>query len=300
MTGLFTKIFIEVRWPVVWFSAGLALVMALLTSLLPKVLGDIHHIFERLPFVKPLITALLGVDPGEQLTAQMSQAFLWVHPTVLTLIWAHVVMYCSRMPAGEIDRGTVDFLLGLPVSRWKVFLCESVGWVLSGVVIIVAGFCGHLAASSALQPDMTPSKTATCYVLVNLFCVYLAVGGFAFLVSSMCDRRGRAVGVVFAVLLLSFLLNFVAQFWDPFRPELARPVIPGISLPAPTTSDTGLPPAEPFITLATFSVMEYYRPALIIQSEQFPASDLAVLLTLFLICWLSAGLIFRSRSICTT
>jgi hypothetical protein len=59
----------------------------LLTALLPKILGNIHTMFDKLPMVKPLITALLGVDPGEQMSSQLSQAFLWVHPTVLTLLW---------------------------------------------------------------------------------------------------------------------------------------------------------------------------------------------------------------------
>ncbi|MCP4509979.1 MAG: hypothetical protein GY826_26680, partial [Fuerstiella sp.] len=133
MKGLLRKIFMEVRWPVLILSIGLALIMALLTELLPKVLGDIDKVFAKLPFVKPLITALLGMDPGEAFTAQMTQAFLWVHPTVLSLIWAHELMYSSRMPAGEIDRGSVDFLLGLPVTRWKLYLSETIGWILSGL-----------------------------------------------------------------------------------------------------------------------------------------------------------------------
>ena len=89
MKGILRKIFHEVRWPVLFFSLGLAVIMGLLTALLPKVLGDIDKMFEKLPFVKPIITALLGMDPGEGFTAQMMQAFLWVHPTVLSIIWAH-------------------------------------------------------------------------------------------------------------------------------------------------------------------------------------------------------------------
>jgi beta-exotoxin I transport system permease protein len=300
VNGLLRKIYIEARWPVVWFSTGLALIMALMTSLLPRVLGDIGRIFDRLPFVRPLITALLGVDPGEQLTAQMSQAFLWVHPTVLTLIWAHAVMYCTRLPAGEVDRGTVDFLLGLPVSRWKVFIAETIGWLVSGIVILAAGYGGHTIASRWLQPDMMPPVKISLSVLINLFCVYLVVGGFSFLISSLSDRRGRAVGVIFAVLLMSFLLNFVAQFWDPLNPEsatAAMPSINGIQLSPPDQSDS---PDAGGITLATFSLMDYYRPAVIIQSEEFPTQDLTVLLTLFGITWCTAGVIFHRRSICTT
>jgi len=267
--GLLRKIYWEVRWPVLYFSLGLAAIMWLLTALLPKVLGDVHRVFAKIPFVKPLITALLGMDPGDEFTAGMMQAFLWVHPTVLSLVWAHELMYCTRMPAAEIDRGSVDFLLGLPVSRWKLYLSEAIGWVVSGTGILLVGFSGHLLASSSLQPQMRPSAFAVFGILCNLMAVYLAVGGLAFLVSSNSDRRGRAIGIMFAILLASFLLNFLAQFWDPAK------------------------------NVSFLSIMEYYRPALIIKSGAFPWGDVLTLVAIALTTWTTGGLIFKSRSICT-
>ena len=118
----------EVRWPVLWFSLGLCAIMGLLTALLPKILGNIHVMFGKMPMVKPLITALLGVDPGDQMSSQLSQAFLWVHPTVLTLIWAHEVMYCSRMPAGvalESVFGGDDWLADFGCLSLGVRLCRA-------------------------------------------------------------------------------------------------------------------------------------------------------------------------------
>jgi ABC-type transport system involved in multi-copper enzyme maturation permease subunit len=260
----------EVRWPVLWLSLGLCIVMGLLTALLPKVLGNIHTMFDKMGMIKPLLTALLGVDPGDQVSAQLSQAFLWVHPTVLTLLWAHEVMYCSRMPAGETDRGTADFLLCLPVSRWTIFLSETIGWLLSGFCILTLGYIGHLVASFSVQPGMRLSTAHTMMVMANLAAVYLAVGSFSFMISAISDRRGRAIGVIFTVLLASFLLNFLAQFLD-WAKAISR----------------------------WLSVMEYYRPAIIIQTGTFPTSDICVLLCMSIVLWTTSGIIFRRRSICT-
>ena len=169
MSGLLTRIWIEVRWPVLWFCLGLASIMALLTRLLPKVLGNIHEMFSKMPMVKPLLTAMLGVDPGDKVSTELSQAFLWVHPTVLTLLWAHAVMYCTRVPAGEVDRGTADFLLCLPVTRAQIYLAETFGGIASGLLILMTGFVGHrrrpAAASrrrlwSARPPDAPASRAA--------------------------------------------------------------------------------------------------------------------------------------------
>jgi ABC-type transport system involved in multi-copper enzyme maturation permease subunit len=204
------------------------------------------------------------------MTAQLSQAFLWVHPTVLTLVWAHETMYCTRLPAGEIDRGTADFLLCLPVSRWTVFVSESIGWLVSGAVILSFGLAGHLLAVQLAPAAIPMPVRSVVLVLVNFSCVYLAVGAFAFLISALSDRRGRAIGVIFALLLASFLLNFLAQFAD-----WASVIAPYVS------------------------VMAYYRPAIILQSGRLPIGDLLVLLTLAAALWTAAGSIFHRRRICT-
>jgi ABC-type Na+ efflux pump permease subunit len=269
MRGLLSKILTEVFWPVIWFCLGLCLIMGLLTALLPKVLGNIHEVFDNMPLVKPLITALLGVDPGNQISSQLSQAFLWTHPTLLTLLWAHELMYCSRMPAGEIDRGTADFLLCQPVTRTQVFVAESIGWLLSGVLILGSGCVGHLIASGFVHAEMRLPFASALLVLGNLGALYLAVGSLAFLLSACSDRRGRAVGIVFAILLLSFLLNFLAQFQDWAK------------------------------RISWLSMMEYYRPAIVIQNNQFPRADVLTLLTLAAIWWTAALIVFRRRSICT-
>ena len=268
--GLLKKILWEVRIPTMLFATALFVVMFLLTSLLPKVLGDFHKFFDKLPFVKPLITALLGMDPGDDgLTAAMMQAFLWVHPTVLTILWAHELMYCSRVPAAEIDRGSIDFLLGLPISRWNLFKVETLGWLFSGLFILSIGFAGHALAATQLQPSMQPHLFAVVSIMVNLFCIYLAVGAVAFLVSTNSDRRGRAIGIMFGILLLSFLLNFLAQFWAPAQ------------------------------TISFLSVMEYYRPAAIIQENKFPIKDVIILCLISVTAWTVAGIRFSKRSICT-
>ena len=285
MLGLLGKIFYETRWQSLLFGLGLAIVMSLLTALLPKVMGDIDQLFSKLPFIKPLITALLGVDPGDQLTATMSQAFLWVHPTVLTLIWAHELMFCTRTPAGEIDRGTIDFLLSLPISRWRVFMAETIAWLASGFVVIGLGFAGHLVTSQFTQAEMRPPWMLTFYIMVNLLALYLAVGGVAFLASAMSDRRYRAIGVVFCLLLASFLLNFIAQFWNPFSDSNS------------VTSIAGPAQDHPFISW--FSIVSYYRPAIIIRTGQFPMLDVGVLVTVAAICWSAAAAIFGRRNICT-
>jgi len=270
MRGLFKKTLYEVWLPILLFGLSLFTVKALLTCIYPQVQEGLDEFLDKIPFMKQMISALLGTDLGDGISARVMQAFLWVHPVVLTLIWAHEIIFCTRMPAGEIDRGTIDVLLGLPVSRRAVYMCETIVWLVSGLLIIGLGLLGHRIAAPIMPVEMRPELSRSILASMNLYCVYIAVGGIAFLVSSLSSRRGRAIAIIFAIVLASFLLNFLAQFWDPAK------------------------------EVAFLGIMNYYQPAHILQTGAFPFADVAILLSVGFSTWLIGGEIVARRSICTT
>jgi len=269
MRGLMTKFYYEARWTVLLFGLGLMAIMATLTIVLPFVLGDIDQFLDSIPFIRPIIAALLGTDPNAELNSRAIQAFLWVHPTVLALAWGAVLALCTRVPAGEIDRGSVDWLMSLPVSRSTIWLTEFVGWSVSGVIVLFIGVTGHLLASPWMPDNLRPDRLLVIFVTINLLAVYLAVGGITCLVCAFCDRRFRAIGIVFSVLVLSFLQNFLAQFWEPAQ------------------------------TVSFLSVLEYYRPAEVFESGGFPFRNVVILLAVAGVTWLTGLRVFVRRNICT-
>lgn len=267
--GLLLKTWHEVWLMTLLFGCALLGVNALLTFVIPQFQDAITEVLNKLPFVRPVFAAFLGTEVGDSITARTLQAFLWVHPTVLTLLWAHAIVFCTRLPAGEIDRGTIDVLLGLPVTRRAVYCGEVIAWLATGLLILLMGFLGHCLTLSSMPVETRPQLSRELMVLANLYGVYVAVGGIALLASSLSDRRGRAMAVTFAVVVASFLLNFVAQFWES---------------------------ADQF---AFLGLMEYYRPAQILQSGAFPVSDLIVLLSVGTTAALLGSEVVARRSICT-
>jgi hypothetical protein len=96
------------------------------------------------------------------------------------------------------------------------------------------------------------------------------VGGLAFLVSAVSDRRGRAIAVIFAILLASFLLNFLAQLWRP---------------------------AE---MVSFLSLLSYHKPLIVMRSGgAWPLGDMTVLFGFAVATWLAGGIWFARRDICT-
>jgi ABC-2 type transport system permease protein len=269
MLGLWRKTLAETWVQLLLFGLALCLVSALLTRLLPQLEEGLNQVFAMLPFVRRFIQALLGEDLGERINPQTLQAIIWVHPTILALLWAQEIVFCTRVPAGEIDRGTIDILLSWPVSRRKLFCAESVIWLASGMWLCLMMLVGHLVARQFVSSAATHSWRSVFLVLSNLYSMYVAVGAVALLVSTLSDRRGRAMATVFALVLASFLLNFLAQFW---------------------------PTAE---ILAPLSVLNYYRPAQILANANIPAHDMLMLWAVAVIAWVAGLEIFARRSICT-
>ena len=202
-----------------------------------------------------MISTLVGTHVGAAPTGQLLLAIVWVHPVVLAVLWAHEIVLCTRWPAGEIDRGTIDVLLGLPVLRRAVYWSESITWGFSGVFVLAMAALGYALGARAIEPADRPGTGPVLLVLINLLCVYAATGGFAFLISSMSSRRGRAVSIVFGVVLASFLLNFVSQFWAPAG------------------------------KLSFLCILSYYQPARILDEGALLTGDVAVLLAVAALTW---------------
>jgi MFS family permease len=105
--------------------------------------------------------------------------------------------------------------------------------------------------------------------MANLLCVFGSVAGVGFLISALGDRRGRAIAILFGLLLASFLLNVLAVFWAPAQ------------------------------RLAIFSVLHYYQPARVMTSGAMNVQDLVTLVGVGSAAWVAGLEIVARRSIKT-
>lgn len=268
--GLLLKTFREVWLGTMLFGLGLFVFEALLAYVLPTFFEDMAGPILQMPFFKNILRAMLGIEVGDSLGPTVLSSFAWVHPIALTLMWAHEIMFCTRVPAGEVDRGTMDVLLALPVSRWRIYVSETVAWLASGVCVLLLGLGGCLLGGLTVASENRAPWVLLLKVVANLGCLYLAVGGLAMLVSAMSERRGRAVAVVFALVLASFFLNVLAQFWSV---------------------------AE---HLSFLSVLHYYKPFAILQEGLWPVKDMLILTGCGAVLWTAGGIVFARRNICTS
>ncbi len=263
--GVLYKSWRETRWNILLFSGGLFLFETILAAIFPDIAEQVSQQMMQIPLVQNMLSGLLGVELSDNLPLQALGAFAWVHPVVLALIWSFEIMFCTRTPAAEIDRGSADMTLALPVSRRQIYLSESVMFVAAGLFMLSCGLLGYLVGSSGTEGALR--LPILVKILGNLFCVYLAVGGVAFMASSFCNRRGHAVGLAFAATLASFFLNFLVQNWAPAK------------------------------SAAFLSLLHYYKPMNVVRAAQWPLADMATLAGTGALFWLVGWLIFRRRDI---
>lgn len=258
-------------WPATLvLGVVLALVEAALAFVLPRFGSQLPQQWLEMGMVRGLLQAMLGTRIAEQLGPEMFHSIAWVDPLPLALMWAHAMISCTRVPAGEVDRGTVDVVLGLPVSRWELFASETVVWVGCGALLLLAALAGNLLGSLGLPPHARPHLGRLLIVLLNVFCLYCTIGGLSWLASSVSERRGRALTTVFLIILALFLLNYLAEFWQPLE------------------------------RIVFLSPLHYHRPVAILVTGTWPWHDLLVLFGAGAVMWVLAGVIFSRRDLATT
>ena len=267
--GLILKTLRE-TWPwTLLFALAVGGVEVLLAHILPTFFGEGSAAFLQFGFFRTILEGLLGTEVGSALGPEMVTSIAWVHPLVMTLIWAHAIWFCTRVPAGEVDRGTVDVLLSLPVSRTRLYVCESAVWAVAGLAVVTMALVGNLIGGRFAPPELRGTPRQLIVVVVNLFCLYLVVGSATLLVSALSDRRGRAVGAAIAFILLSTLVDSLAPFWEPAG------------------------------RVAFLCITSYYWPLPILQGEPWPVADMLVLTAVAIGCWLGAAVVFVRRDLRT-
>ncbi len=268
--GVLLKTIREAWLATLLFGLGLFIFEALLAYVYPTFFDETAAPLLELPFFRNIIQALLGAEVGDSLGPMVLNSLAWAHPIALILLAGHEIVFCTRVPAGEVDRGTMDTLLALPVSRWQMYLTETLVWLGSGVAVVLLGLAGCLLGGLTVAPENRTELSLLVVIVANLFCLYLAVGGLAFLVSTLSERRGRAIAVVFALVLSSYFLNVLAQYWD-FAEKIAF-----------------------------LSILHYYKPFAIMQNSAWPVKDMLVLGGSGAMLWTAGGIIFARRDICTS
>ena len=267
--GLLQKSIREIWFVTAICCLAIAIFEGIVTYLFWTYQEELAGDFLQLEFMKNLINALVGSRTGGEIGPETLQSVAWVHPLVLAIFFAHVITSTTRIPVGEIDAGTVDTLLAMPVSRWTVYAHDTLVWASGGLCILFSAVFGFLIGNHFIPPEGQIPLSKIFIVITNLYMLYLCIGAFSAFLSTRSNSRGRAVGGAVGTLLVLLIWNFVEQYWEPAQ------------------------------RVSFLNVLTYYKPMPILADGQMPWKNVVVLLAVAGTLWYAGGRHFHRRDIHT-
>lgn len=213
------------------------------------------------------LAALMKMQPGAPLGADPNAyvSLGWSHPLFLVLGCAVAITLGAGSLAGEIDRGTILYLLARPIPRWSLVVTRALILVPTTGVVAAAALAGTGLAGWVLGTGVEAERFGL--VAANAWALFLGIGAVALLASALSRTAGQAGGIAIAFTLVSFFVDFLADLWEPVR------------------------------RLEPISVFTHYSPSEVLATRTLPLGDVAVLCGLAITATVLAALIFSRRDI---
>ncbi len=230
---------------------------------------ELMEFVAQFEFLKKIFDMALGIDVSGDISINVLFSVCFTHAMVLILSWSAIIATTSRVTAGEVERGTADLLLTLPVNRSEVYLSTSLVWLLATMLIAFCPMIGIWIGKLIFEVEDPVEMDRYLAPALNFFCLLFAVGGLSSLISSLINRRGLAVAVIAGFLFVSAVLNFVEPFLDAAQ------------------------------QIRFLGLLSYFRPVDIVRSGEWPIKEMSILLAIGLVCWLHGLWYFCRKDIPT-
>ena len=195
-----------------------------------------------------------------QYLAMEQFSFVW---PILVIVLA--VGFANYAFAGEKERGTIELLLSQPISRAKLFvsryLTGIIGIFLFSIVSILA-----ILPLAKIHNISVQTKGVVMLLAISMLFAW-AVYGLAFLASVIFSEKSKATFFVGGVLILSYVLNIVANLKESLH------------------------------LLKYFSVFYYYNPTQAIDKINFLNGALPVFMAIIIVTFCIAIYWFKRQDI---
>ena len=263
LRNLLLKTLRDQRIPILAYGLGLGALALLIVAIYPSFAAtgaELEEAMENLPEAYKAFTG--GVLSLTEFDGYLVSQYLIILPLILAIF---AIVEGTGALRGEEERGTMDTLLSLPISRSQVVLHKAVATLLSIVfVLVIVGVV--LYVSTLFVEEATLALDRLAVVMLNTFGMGALFYCFSLFLSASLPSR-RLAGVIGAVFTVG------AYFFD-----------------AMTDIVEGL---YDYRVLGPFN---YFEPLAILK-EDLALQDPAVLLGASLVFFLAAALIFRRRDI---
>ena len=228
---------------------------------------QLMEFLSSIDFLRQMLELAFGISLTGNVSSNVLYSISCLHPVVLALAWGVLISIATRQTAGEVERGTAELLLTLPLSRRRLLNSGVACWVLAAVAVSVAPMIGLLIGTRLFEPHEPIQYIRFVMVMFNFLALNLTVAAIATLLGVCIPRRGIAVAITSAILITGLAMNFLESFL-------------------------------PFIERLRFlNLLNYYRPGNIVRDGVWPIGNMLILAGLALASLLVTQAVWQRRDI---
>lgn len=193
------------RWSVLWWCVGIVSFVGLELGVYSSVRNQAAQLNQALERLPSSVRALMGgsTDLFSPVGYLNSRLFYLLLPLLLSIL---IIGLGSSLIAREESDGTIELLLGRPVSRGKLLLAKAVSGFLILAIVATVSTLSILLLVKLVNLAVPLSYVAFAALMAALLA--LLFGALAFTLSALgAAGRGASIGIACLVGLGSYIIS---------------------------------------------------------------------------------------------
>jgi ABC-2 type transport system permease protein len=210
----------ERKWTFIIYTVSSVLFLLLYVALFPSLQSQAQQLTEVLKTLPANLLKALGSDPSqmrnftlEALLASKQFSLFW---QMLAAFFA--ISIAASDLAGEIEKGTIEFLLSQPISRLKLYFSRFLSGSILLTIFTAASTLLVIPMSAAFKISYNASAYYKLFFVALLFA--LALYAIAFCLSAIFSTRSKVFGIGAATIITmyaAFLFSALKDSLDKLK-----------------------------------------------------------------------------------
>lgn len=167
-------------------------------------------------FMKQLplqLQVFLGEEFLQQLTLKGAVAFGYNHPIVVAFLVILAIMLPARHISSEIENGSLELLLALPIKRRTIFWSLWFGSAFLLSLLVVSGWIGSFIGAVAFPKTGQIPLMALFKIGLNVWLLMLVINAYTFLFAAYSRDNDKVALRAAGMTLFFYFLNLAIKIW---------------------------------------------------------------------------------------
>lgn len=149
-----------------------------------------------------------------QFTLSGAVALGYSHPLVLVMLSLVAIQLPARQIAGEIEKGTMELIFALPLTRMRIILSAIFFSGLALFLAAIAGLAGTICGYLVYYPQLQQIDLLnTGRIVINLWFLMLSVNAATYLISSFKKEGNRSAMIAGVMVLIFYFVHYFTRMW---------------------------------------------------------------------------------------